>query len=399
MSPDSAMVKDLPLMDTSDSSVVPLFMPYVSDAMRSAVAQQLTTRWLGQGPGVDAFEREFEDLVLEGRGHAVAVSSGTAALHIAYAIAIGDTDGGRSSSEGGEVIAPVFTCTATNLPWLYLGMRLRWADIELNSMNICPESVASLITPKTRAISVVHYGGHPANMREIRAVAAAAGVPIIEDVAQGLGGRSQGMPLGTLGESSMFSFQAIKHITTGDGGMLVLPDADSADLAKRLRWFGIDRKGKQNGTWENDVRELGFKYQMTDIAASLGRAALPDLPSILEHRQSLLDRYRANLAGNGRVRLLHVADGSEGDTHAAWLATVVVEEGDCAGLRDALRRAGIESNAVHFRNDRYSIFDDVARGHCPNMDAIDGRYLCLPLHMGVTVDDVDRACGVIAGSW
>ena len=393
------MVRDLPLIDASQNGVVPLFMPYVTDAMRSRVVEQLNTRWLGQGPGVDAFEAQFEAEVLEGDGHAIAVSSGTAALHIAYTLALGATDGHPATESRNEVIAPVFTCTATNIPWLYLGMKIQWADIDLDSMNISADSVEALISPRTRAISVVHYGGHPADMTRIRAIAEAAGIPVIEDAAQALGARQSGSPIGHHSDFTTFSFQAIKHITTGDGGMLVVRDKDQADAARRLRWFGIDRKGKQNGTWENDVFELGFKYQMTDIAAALGSAALPDLKDIIAHRGQLLDRYCTNLKDEHRVRVLNVDDAAHGDRHAAWLATVVIRHGDCASLRQALRDAGIESNAVHFRNDRYTVFRESASGICPNMDSLDGRYLCLPLHMGVSMNDVDRACEVVSGAW
>jgi perosamine synthetase len=387
--------RDMKLMDDSKPGVVPLFLPYVNDAMRANVADQLQTRWLGQGPGVDAFEEEFRSAALEGHSNPVAVSSGTAALHLAYILALES----RGIQQGdGEVIAPVFTCTATNLPWIYLGMEIRWADIEPETMNISLQSIERLIGPKTRAISVVHYGGHPANLAGIRALAADAGIPIIEDAAQALGGRSQGNRIGSDAEFAIFSFQAIKHITTGDGGMLVTNDPELAATARRLRWFGIDRKGKQGGTWENDVTEIGYKYQMTDVSAALGRGGLADLEEILDHRTNLLDRYSHNTKTETRTRILNVQASSD-DRHAAWLATIVVEQGDPASLQLALRNAGIEANPVHYRNDRYSIFDGRATGDCPEMDLLDGRYLCLPVHMGVTVGDVDRACEVISGDW
>lgn len=393
------MERDLALLDTASPTAVPLFMPHVTDAMRNAVADQLSTRWIGQGPGVDAFESDFTAAILGGNGHSVATNSGTAALHVAYAIAIGATDSASLDRlQGGEVIAPVFTCTATNLPWLYLRQRIKWADIDPVSMNVSAESIRRLINSDTRAISVVHYGGYPADMAAIRALADEAGIPVIEDAAQALGAQVDGRPVGTLSEFTMFSFQAIKHITTGDGGMLTVRDAAVADQARRIRWFGIDRKAKQGGTWENDVWEIGYKSQMTDVAAAMGRAALRDWPSTLGHRKALLERYRANLEGIDGVRLLAIDDEGSGTVHAAWLATIIVET-RCEQLRDRLRSAEVEANPVHFRNDRYSVFRGVASGYCPAMDAIDGRYLCLPLHMGVSLADVDRACAVIASGW
>lgn len=387
--------RDLGLMDESDPDVVPLFMPYISDAMRENVAAQLRTRWVGQGPAVDSFEEEFRLAALEGAGIPVAVGSGTAALHLAYILALES----RGFPQGeGNVIAPVFTCSATNIPWLYLGMTIKWADIEPSSMNISPESIERLIDRETKAISVVHYGGHPADLEQIRLLASDAGIAVIEDAAQALGGASNGRPIGSDAEFATFSFQAIKHITTGDGGMVVVSDPSLAEKARRLRWFGIDRKGKQGGTWENDVHELGFKYQMTDIAASLGLAGIKDLDAIIEHRTDLLHRYIEGTSDDDRVRVLNIPRETN-DRHAAWLATIVIHEGDPIALQRALRRGGIEANPVHYRNDRYSVFKGRAHGECPEMDTLEGRYLCLPIHMGVTNFDVDRACEIISGRW
>lgn len=387
------MQKDLPLLNIEEAGALPLFMPYVTDAIRSAVAEQLTTRWVGQGPGVDRFEGRFRERVLQGGGSAVAVSSGTAALHLSYRCAL-EMKQMPGTDTVGEVIAPVFTCTATNLPWLYLGQRIRWADVELDSMNISPASVAELIGPQTRAVSVVHYGGYPAKMDEIRAVASEYNVPVIEDAAQALGGKAGGVPMGLAGDFGAFSFQAIKHITTGDGGMLTTKHTELEDKLRRLRWFGIDRKGKQSGTWENDIDEVGFKYQMTDIAAAMGSAGLADLDPILEHRRSLLSRYAENLADAEGTRVLASNGERAGDEHGAWLATVVID-GDSNAVRARLRESKIEANPVHFRNDRYSVFRGVATGECPNMDQLEGSYLCLPLHMGVSLSDVDRICDVL----
>ena len=393
--PEIERERDLSLL--SDANAMSLFWPYTSDRMREAVANQLQTRWLGQGPQVDEFETRFAESVLSGDASAVAVSSGTAALHLSYLMATGGYEPGARLD--GEVIAPVFTCTATNLPFLYMGLQIRWGDIDPETMNLSVESVEALIGPKTRAISVVHYGGYPAEVLRIRKIADRHGVPVIEDAAQALGATIDGQAIGTVGDFTAFSFQAIKHITTGDGGLVAVRNPEQVELARRLRWFGIDRAGKQQGIWENDVSELGYKYQMTDIAASMGLAGLADLDSILDRRRSLLKRYEENLDGEERVRLL-VPRGRDADrmNHAAWLATVVVPEGRDR-LREALREQLIESNAVHFRNDMYSVFEGYASGECPNMDSLDGRYLCLPLHTELTPDDVDRVCETVTSDW
>lgn len=381
--------------------VISLFWPHVNQAMRDNVAQQLTTRWLGQGPGVDRFEERFSEQVLEGHASSIAVNSGTSALHLAYILAMEKYWPGLISKPSGNVICPVFTCTATNIPWLYIGgLEIKWADIDPRSMNISAQSVAELIDNETRAISVVHYGGYPVDIEPIRLLAQERGIPIIEDAAQALGGRYNGAPIGTVSPYTTFSFQAIKHITTGDGGLFTLTDPNEIAAAKRVRWFGIDRAGKQNGTWENDIWEIGYKYQMTDIAAALGHGGLDDLPNILSTRFALLARYEQQLSSNSRVRLLSLSQEEKdaGSVHAAWLATIIVESGR-NDLRDALRAAGVESNPVHFRNDKYSVFGEKTVAHVPVMDAIDGRYLCLPLHTNMSLSDVDRVCEIVNGTW
>jgi len=314
------------------------------------------------------------------------VGSCTDALHLAYVLA--------GIQPGDEVIVPVFTCTATNIPLLWMGAEIRFADVAPGSLNIDPEHVRSLVTERTKAIVVVHYGGASVDLENIWAL----GLPVIEDCAQAVGAKYQGLPVGS-SAFACYSFQAVKHITTGDGGMLVL-DKELGDQARRRRWFGIDRQAKLNGTWANDIYEVGYKYQMTDIGAAMGLAGLDALEQQLAHRRALMLAYELGLAGVAGISLLD-AD-PEG---AHWLCTVSVENREA--FRAELAEHGIESDQTHYRNDRYSVFRYDLRGarnfgrlgEFPNMDAIDSKYLCLPLHMGMSLEDVDYICGVIRSGW
>jgi dTDP-4-amino-4,6-dideoxygalactose transaminase len=355
--------------------------PYVTDAMRANVAETLTSRFIGQGPKVDAFERQFNHQVAPPGRESIAVGSCTDALHLAYLLA--------GIGPGDEVIAPVFTCTATNIPLLWLGAKIRFADVSPDSLNVDPVHVRSLLSEKTKAIVVVHYGGEPVDLLPIWG----AGVPVIEDCAQALGARYEGLPVGR-SRYACYSFQAVKHVTTGDGGMLTLPDEYKLqhEKARRMRWFGIDRKAKLDGIWANDITEVGYKYQMTDIGAAMGMAGLDRLDYQLKHRHDLVGTYVTQLRRVPGIQVLNQVDRNS----AAWLLTVLVD--DRAGLRRKLAERGIESDQVHYRNDRYSIFDRF-RGEFPNMDAVDGRYLCLPLHMGVLNEDVVTICSVIREGW
>lgn len=346
---------------------VNLMQPYIPEAAKAAVADVLNTRWIGQGPKVAAFEYEFS---IRSSRAALAVGSGTDALHLAYLLA--------GIGPGDEVVSPLFTCTATNIPLLYCGAKVRFADVAPGSLNVSAETVRAAMTERTKAVVTVNYGGMPAHVRDL-------GVPLIEDCAQSLGSDA-----GRCGDYQCFSFQAVKHVTTGDGGMLTLPH-EQLEQAKRLRWFGIDREAKLECRWANDICEVGYKYQMTDIAAAMGIAGMAALEGQMEHRYLLRAAYQSGLWGVCGIDWL-----DRDPQSACWLGTVFAERRD--DLKRKLAEHGIESDQVHYRNDRYSIFKDF-RGEYPNMDAVDGRYLCLPMHMGLTVDDVGEICNVVRSGW
>jgi dTDP-4-amino-4,6-dideoxygalactose transaminase len=345
----------------------------------------LQTRWIGQGPQVNLFEERFSKRFAGGRA-SVAVGSGTDALHLAYILA--------DIKEGDEVITPVFTCTATNIPLLYERAVPVFADVQPHTLNIDPEHVRQLISEKTKAIVCVHYGGLPCDLDELVAVAAERGVPVIEDAAHAVGATYHGKHIGEISDFTMFSFQAIKHITTGDGGMLVLNDGSLRAKADRVRWFGIDRSAKLLGIWENDIREIGYKYQMTDIAATLGLAALDEYETTFSLRRQLFECYERGLQGISGVRF--IGGGYEDRLHAAWMCTVAAERR--RDLQGKLKENGIESDQVHYRNDRYSIFGK-RRTNLPNMDAIEDKYFVLPLHTKMDEADVERVCSVIRSGW
>jgi dTDP-4-amino-4,6-dideoxygalactose transaminase len=354
------------------TKTIPLMMPYVPPGAIDAVAATLRTRWIGQGPRVEEFEREFSRRIVSGRT-SVAVSSCTAALHLAYIL--------TGIGPGDSVIAPLFTCTATNIPLLHCGAKIQFCDVAPGSLNMDVEHARSLITEKTKAIVVVHYGGEPVDDGLFQ-----LGLPVIEDCAQAIGRKW----VGQRGTYACFSFQAVKHITTCDGGMLVLPAEQKAE-AKRRRWFGIDREAKLQGIWENDIREVGYKYQMTDVAAAMGLAGLDALDAQMMQRRTLRDAYLYGLTGVEGIRLLDADQES-----ACWLCTVTVDRRE--DFRRKLKAEGIESDQVHYRNDRYSIFKAFP-GTFQNMDAIDSKYLVLPLHMGMDVSDVELICEVIRSGW
>jgi dTDP-4-amino-4,6-dideoxygalactose transaminase len=375
---------EVPIVEPNPGTI-PLFMPHIPAKASQYVAETLSSRWIGQGPKVDRFESAFSARFADHRT-SISVGSGTDALHLSYILA--------GIGPGDEVLTPLFTCTATNIPLLYLGARPIFVDVEPNTLNFDVADARRRVTEKTKAIVVVHYGGLPCNMREIQALADEIGVPVIEDAAHALGAKYENKWIGSISDYTMFSFQAIKHLTTGDGGMVTLADPTASDMAKRYRWFGIDRSKKQGGIWENDISEVGYKYQMTDIAAAMGLAGLEEFDWVLEHRQTLLRNYLDLLSDSPEIKVLSAP--VPNSVHAAWLLTVAVR--DRPQLQRKLLSAGIESNQVHYRNDRYSIFGG-RRDDFPNMDSLEADYLVLPLHTKMNTEDVFRIVEVIKSGW
>jgi len=370
-------------LNESQDNIV-LFRPHIPSRAIEYVSQVLTTRWIGQGPKVDDFENRFNTLINSEAG--IAVGSGTDALHLAYLLA--------GIGPGDEVITPVFTCTATNIPLLYLGAKPVFTDIQETTMNMDPTDIEHRITSNTKAISCVHYGGLPCDMDEIHAIAKKYNLPVIEDAAHAVGAKYKERAIGEISDYTMFSFQAIKHITTGDGGYLALKNPNELEKAKQLRWFGIDRNAKNKGIWDNDITEVGYKYQMTDISAAMGLAALEEWNETFSLRQALFSRYCTNLRGNSDLTI--VGDGLTDRVHGAWMMTIMVDAPE--QLQKKLLTNRIESNQVHFRNDRYSIFGG-RKNDLPMMDKLESRYLVIPLHTHMTIEDVDRVCEVIQSGW
>ncbi len=360
-----------------------LFYPYISKKSNKNIVDTIKSRWVGQGPKVDLFEKKFSKMIVN-NSYCLATGSGTDSLHLAYVLA--------NIKKDDEVIVPVFTCTATNIPLLYLGAKIKFADIDAETMNISVKSVEKLITQKTKAIVCVHYGGLPCDMDGLTRLAKKHNLFLIEDAAQAMGAKYNDRFIGTIGDFSAFSFQAIKHITTGDGGMLSLKKKSDYIKGKRIRWFGIDREKKYAGTWANDIYEIGYKYQMTDISATLGIDGLNEFNRILNHRRKIYYLYLDLLSKNKKIQCIHDYDKKK--YHSAWLFTIALKQKDY--LQKKLKIRNIETNQVHFRNDKYSIFKKFAKNKSfPNMDSIEDNYLVLPLHHKISTSDVRYICNLI----
>jgi perosamine synthetase len=367
------MFKDYPLIKESKKSITQ-FYPHVPKSAIKALKKVLSGRWIGQGPLVDKLEKVFSKRFAN-KMPSLAVGSGTDALHLSYILA--------GLKKGDEIICPIFTCTATNIPLLYFGAKIKFADIDPKTFNIDIQSVKKLITKKTKAIAFVNYGGLPCDLKELSLLAKKNKLILIQDAAQSLGATYKKKCITSYADFTIFSFQAIKQISSGDGGMLVFKDKSIVEKAKRLRWFGIDRLAKQSGTWKNDIKEIGYKYQMTDIGAALLLESIKEFSKIASHRKLIFNTYKKILSKNKNVT---VVDSSDGKGHVHWLFTILVKKKDY--LQKQLRSKLIETNQVHFRNDKYSIFKKFTKNkRFPNMDSVEEEYLVLPIHTKVTLND------------
>jgi dTDP-4-amino-4,6-dideoxygalactose transaminase len=349
---------------------IPLFWPATfKDEWLAALSDVFDTRWLGQGPRVDEFEQQFGEKF--GYKWCLAVNSGSAALELAYHLA--------GLQQGDHVLTPVFTCTATNIPLLRRDASIEFVDI-CNDLTIDYDDVARKLTFDTKALVVVTLGGLPVDPR-IYDLAEQRGVPVIVDAAQSLGVAEP------RGQYLCYSMQAIKHWTTGDGGMLVLRNEEDYRRAKRLRWFGIDREAKKRADWRclvnhqmaMDITEPGYKFHMNDIAAAMGIVGLRHSDELLNQRRDLCETYEL-LCFHRNLDVKPVYGG------ACWLFAILTDRRD--ETMEYLRAHGVECDPVQLRNDAFKVFGG-RRSDLPNMDRLEDQYLYLPLHPRVTLDDVD----------
>ena len=382
-------------MNQTDQAFLPFARPDVGDAEIDAVTRVMRSGWLTTGAETQAFERELVEY-LGGDLHAVAVNSATAGLHLALeAIGVGPGD---------EVIAPTLTFTATVEVARYLGADAVLVDVDPVTLNIDPARIEAAITPRTKAIMPVHYGGLACDMAAILDIAARHGLQVVEDAAHALPSTHGGTLVGQLpSAATVFSFYANKTITTGEGGMVVTRDSALVARMKVMRLHGISRDAFDRFTsrvpaWYYEVVAPGFKYNLTDMAAALGRVQLARLPAFLQRRRQLAARYLAELRD---LPLQLPAEAPAGDTHA-WHLFVLRLSDAARSTRDEvidrLAAAGI-GTSVHYVplhrqpywRDRYGLRPE----QFPVVDRAYQRMFSIPLFTAMSDDAQTRVIAAL----
>ena len=375
-------------VSTAAAPFLPFHRALIGPEEVSAVVEVLQSGWLTTGPRVKQFESAFANYT--GAAHAIAVSSCTAALHLALA-AIG-------LQENDEVILPTMTFAASGEAVLYFRARPVLVDCSGDSFHMDPSRIADAITPRTRAILPVHYSGFASDMDAILEIARRRNLKVIEDAAHSFPSQYRGKTIGTLGDITCFSFYATKTLTTGEGGMITTENADYADRMRILSLHGISRDAwkryTSQGSWQYDIESLGYKYNLTDLQAAIGLAQLAKCESLLAQRASLAARYTQELAPLDGF----VTPAFPGHVQHAWhLYVLQVNDQALRITRDRvieeLKLRGI-GTSVHFiplhLHSLYQNHCGYRPGQFPNAEKRFAAAISLPLFPGLSSGEQGR---------
>lgn len=364
--------------------MIPVFKPCYGEEELEALKEPFSTGWIGLGPKTKEFEEKFASFI--GTDYAVGVNSATAGLHLALKVA---------GVDGKEVITTPMTFVSTNMAILYNNGLPVFADIEADTLNIDVEDIERKISSKTRAIIVVHYGGHACDMDPIIKLARDHKLKVIEDAAHACGGEYKGEKLGSIGDIGCFSFHAVKNLATGDGGMITVHNSEYDSRLRKLRWLGISKDTwnrseiENKYSWFYTVEELGYKYHMNDITAAIGLVQLEKLERLNQRRREIVRTYNENFA---ELDWLQTPVEKEYAKSACHNYVVKVEDRD--RFIQHLQDHGISASVHYFPNHLYDLFKDY-RSSLPVTENVWKKIVTLPLFPGLTDTDIGRIVDVV----
>ena len=373
---------------------IPYARQWVDDEDTAAVVQTLLSDWLTCGPQVEAFESAVA--AVAGASQAVAVSSGTAALHAAmFALDIGPGD---------EVIVPALTFVASANAVVYQGGTPVFADVDPADLLIDPQSVAAKISSRTRAIIAMDYAGQPCDFQALRSLARRHDLALVADACHSLGATYQDKPIGSWADLAVFSFHPAKHITTGEGGMVVTPHPDLAARMRRFRNHGISSDFKERAsrhTWHYEMVDLGYNYRLSDLQCALGLSQLKKLPQWLQQRRAVASRYDEAFSQIPEIILPELRPRV---SHARHLYTIMLHldrlQAGRQEMFQSLRTAGIGVNVHYLPVHLHPFYQQrfrTAPGDCPAAEWCYERLLTLPLFPSMTSGQIDTVITTVSG--
>jgi len=377
---------------------IDLFKVHMAPTAAEEVAKVLNSGYIGQGPKVDEFENQLKDFF--NHDFIQTVNSGTSALHMAIHLLKKPNSNWPGMQEGDEILATALTCTASNFPILANGLKIKWVDIDPTTLNMDLDDLARKITPKTKAIILVHWGGYPSDLNKVKQIQTQAEElygfkpAVIEDGAHALGSKYMGKHIGTHGNLTMYSLQAIKHITAIDGGLLLSPHQELHRRGKLIRWYGIDRdSNRKDFRCEADIEEWGFKFHMNDVCATVGIENLKHADELIKSHQSNAAYYDKHLKNVNGVTLLNRHEGHES---AFWIYSMLVD--DRNGFYKWMKECGIVVSQVHERNDKHSCVKEF-RSTLPTLDKTIGKIVSIPVGWWVTKEEREYIVDCIKKGW
>ena len=350
------------------------------EEMIPAIEKILYSGYIAVGEEVKKFESEFGNFIEN--GNVVMLNSGTAALHLSLLL--------LNIKDGDEVISTPMTSEPTNTAILNANAKVVWADVDAKNGLISPQSIEEKITSKTKAIVVVHYAGMVCDMDNINSISKKYNVPVIEDCAHALGAKYNNKKVGQNSMFNCFSFQAIKHLTTIDGGCIAFNSDRFIQEARELRWFGLQ---KNVSRLETDIKRVGYKYGMNNVNATIGIVQLKHMEKIIStyiENGKFFDDSLKNING------VHLVKYNNNTEPSYWLYTMKVENRD--DFIKMMLENGVEASPLHHRNDTHTVFKH-SKCDLPNMDLWYNTYVHIPCGWWVTKEDRGRIVDLIKKGW
>ena len=387
-----------------DTKTIPLFKVFMSQDVIQPLNDVILSGFITQGPNVDKFEDKLKEYF--NNNHVLTLNSATSGLTLALRLLLNEDKENEwegFNKETDYVLSPALTCFATNASILANNCNIKWLDTDNTTANISIEDLKNKLDKYTKILFLVHWGGYPVDLDAIKQLQEEHYTKygyrfrVIEDCAHAFGATYKGKKLGNHDNICIFSLQAIKHLTTGDGGLIILPNEKLYDRAKLLRWFGIDRDkrnyNRKDFRLENDIVEWGYKFHMNDINATIGLYNLPHINELLSKNRYNNQYLHQNLKNIGDITLFENKDDRES---ACWLFTMKVKRKN--DFIEKMKSYGIATSQVHNRNDLNTCVSEYTC-ELPNVNELEKELICIPVGWWITQSDLDYMIEKIKLGW